>query len=120
MKINKILLKWLIFSILAAITMEITLFAQTIPQMKNASYLMRLMVTEVWATIQWMFIIPRNKLGNLFLNPAQLGITTYIFQFITQMFSNKYWMKMKTPIDDYFGVLVMCIGMVVSKMRLFG
>jgi hypothetical protein len=100
--------------------MDLALFTQTTPSMKDASIFRKILSAEFWASVQWMFAIPANRLGNLFLNPAQIALSSYIFDFASQLLSNKFWLKLTTSIDDYFGMIIIFLGMVVSKMRLLG
>jgi uncharacterized protein (DUF486 family) len=120
MNLVKIALIWVILNILTGITMDIALFLQTTPSMKDSSIFKKILSAEFWASVQWMFAIPANRIGNVFLNPAQLGISSYIFDFLAQILSNKFWLKLSTSIDDYIGMIVIFIAMVISKMRLFG
>ena len=81
---------------------------------------MKILSSEFWATIEWMFVVPANRLGNLFLNPAQISLSSYIFDFMAQLWSNAFWLNLPTPIDDYVGMVTIFIGMAVSKLRLCG
>ena len=116
----KIALLWLLLNILTGITMDLALFMQTTQGLKESSIYRKILSAEFWASVQWMFAIPANRIGNLFLNPAQLGLSSYIFDFLAQILSNKYWLKLSTSIDDYVGMIIIFLGMIVSKMRVFG
>ena len=100
--------------------MDLALFMQTTKGLKDSSIYRKILSAEFWASVQWMFAIPANRIGNLFLNPAQLGLSSYIFDFLAQILSNKYWLKLSTSIDDYVGMIIIFVGMIVSKMRVFG
>lgn len=110
---------WLFLNIMIGITMDFALFTQTTPEMENASIIMKILSSEFWASIQWMFIIPAQRIGFLFLNPAQLALSSYVFNFLSQLWSNKYWLKFPTTIDDYFGMILILFGMYVSKFKVF-
>ena len=116
----KIVLIWLILNIFTVITMDLALFMQTTPSMKNTSIYRKILSAEFWASVEWIFAIPANRIGNLFLNPAQIALSSYVFDFFSQILSNKYWLKITTTIDDYAGMIIIFIGMVVSKLRVFG
>jgi len=118
--IIKIALLWLVLNIMTGLTMDLGLFTQTTPSMKDATIYMKILVSEFWASIQWMFAIPANRIGNLFLNPAQIALSSYIFDFLAQLWSNKFWLKLTTTIDDYIGMVIIFAGMYVSKMKTFG
>ena len=124
MKMNWKMIKnislWVFLNCLIVMCMDLALFTQTTAGMKDASFIKKLLSAEFWASVQWMFAIPANRLGNLFLNPAQIGLSSYIFDFLAQLWSNKFWLKLTTSLDDYIGMVIIFLGMVVSKLRLFG
>ena len=88
--------------------------------MKNAGFLKKLLVAEILATIEWVFIIPSNRLGNTFLTAAQVALTTFIFDFIGQIGTNMFWLKLPTTIDDYAAMIIIFIGMAISAYKVFG
>jgi len=99
--------------------MDLGLFTQTTPSMKDSSIYMKILVSEFWASVQWMFAIPATRISNLFLNPAQIALSSYIFDFLGQFWSNKFWLNLPTSLDDYIGMVIIFIGIYVSKMRTF-
>ena len=62
---------WLFLNIMIGLTMEFALFTQTTSGMKEAGILQKILTSEFWASIEWMFVIPMQRIGNIFLNPAQ-------------------------------------------------
>ena len=114
------MLFWLFLNIGIMVFMDLALFMQTTPEMKNASFLKKLLVAELLATIEWVFIIPSNRLGNKFLTAAQVALTTFIFDFIGQIGTNKFWLKLPTTIDDYAAMIIIFIGMAISAYKVFG
>ena len=44
---------WIILNVLVVITMDLALFMQTTPEMKDATFLQKLKSSEMWATIEW-------------------------------------------------------------------
>jgi uncharacterized protein (DUF486 family) len=116
----KLGLIWIILNILTGITMDFALFTQTTAAMKDATIFRKILSAEFWASVQWMFAIPANRIGNLFLNPAQIGLSSYIFDFLAQLWSNKFWLKLNTSLDDYMGMILIFVGMYISKMQVFG
>ena len=111
---------WLFLNIMIGLTMDFALFTQTTSDMKDASIFLKILSSEFWASIEWMFVIPANRIGNTFLNPAQLSLSSYVFDFLAQLWSNTYWLNLPTTIDDYVGMIIILLGMVVSKLRLLG
>ena len=118
--IMKTILFWLFLNIMIGLTMDFALFMQTTPEMKNDNMLSKLLTTEFWATIEWMFVIPANRIGNTFLNPAQISLSSYIFDFLAQLWSNTFWLNLPTTIDDYAGMVLIFFGMFLSKFRILG
>ena len=66
---------WLILNILVMIFFDLALFLQTTPQMKGASFLKKLGLSELLATIQWMFLIPAHRVGNKFFDSCASHIS---------------------------------------------
>jgi len=111
---------WLFLNIMIGLTMDFALFTQTTADMKDANILVKLLSSEFWASIEWMFLIPANRIGNTFLSAPQLSLSSYIFDFLAQSWSNIYWLKLPTTIDDYTGMVLIFFGMYASKYTLFG
>ena len=112
-------LYWIFLNILIVACMDLALFMQTTLK-PDASIYQKLFTSEFWATIEWLFIIPAQRIGNTFLNPAQLNLSSFVFDFFGQIVTNNFWLKIPTTIDDYAGMILILIGMFVSKMRTFG
>ena len=120
MNLTYIILFWILLNILLLIAVQIALFAQTTPEIENASMFIKLIHSEFWASIEWICVIPAQRLGILFLNPAQLALSSYVFQFLSQIVSNTFWLKLRTTIDDYVGMILILVGMYISKFRVCG
>ena len=120
MNILQTVLLWLFLNILIVIAMQFALFMQTTDVLKTASMVEKIITSEFWATVQWVFVIPAQRLGILFFNPAQLAMSSYIFNFISQIFSNAFWLKLPTTIDDYVGMGIILLGLYFAKFRFFG
>ena len=110
---------WLFLNIMIGLTMDLALFTQTTPEMADASIFMKVLSSEFWASIEWMFLIPAQRIGILFLSPAQLSLSSYVFDFLAQLWSNAFWLKLPTTIDDYVGMLLILFGMYAAKFKLF-
>ena len=115
-----LVLFWLFLNIMVGLTMDFAGFTQSTAGMKDAGILQKILTSEFWATIEWMFVIPSNRIGNTFLNPAQLSLSSYVFDFLAQLWSNTYWLKLPTTIDDYVGMILILFGMFASKYVIFG
>uniref|UniRef100_A0A6C0KM88 Uncharacterized protein n=1 Tax=viral metagenome TaxID=1070528 RepID=A0A6C0KM88_9ZZZZ len=111
---------WLILNIIIGLTMDFALFTQTTPDFKDAGIFPKLLSSEFWASIEWMFVIPANRIGNTFISAAQLSLSSYVFDFLAQLWSNSYWLKLPTTIDDYAGMILIFFGMYSSKYIIFG
>ena len=116
----KTIILWFLLNIGIMVFMDLALFMQTTPSMKNASFLKKLGVSELLATTEWLFIIPANRIGNRFMSAAQVSLWSYIFDFLGQILSNAFWLKLPTTLDDYSGMILIFIGMVISSYKLLG
>ena len=113
-------LLWLFLNIMVGLTMDFALFTQTTPEMKNSGIFSKIISSEFWASVEWMFLIPANRIGNTFLTPPQISLSSYVFDFLAQLWSNAFWLKIPTTIDDYIGMFLILFGMYVAKYTLFG
>ena len=111
---------WIFLNIMIGLTMDFALFTQTTPEMKDANILVKILSSEFWASIEWMFLIPAQRIGITFLSAPQLSLSSYIFDFLAQLWSNAYWLKLPTTIDDYVGMVLIFSGMYASKYAIFG
>lgn len=114
------ILIWLFLNIMIGLTMDFALFTQTTDDMKDASILAKILSSEFWASIEWMFLIPANRIGNTFLTGPQISLSSYVFDFLAQLWSNSYWLKLPTTIDDYVGMFLIFFGMYAAKYTVFG
>ena len=115
-----LLLFWVVLNLLVVAFMDLALFTQTLPSIVHTNILNKILITEFFASIEWLFVIPSQRIGYLFFNPAQLGMTSYFFNFIGQIVSNNFWLKIPTLIDDYAGMVIILIGMYITLYRTFG
>ena len=120
MNIFKTVILWLLLNVLIVIAMQIALFAQTTDENKTKTMFETMISSQFWATMEWIFVIPAQRLGIQIFNPAQLAMSSYVFNFISQIGSNAFWLKLPTTIDDYAGMVLIMIGMIFSKMQIFG
>ena len=111
---------WLLLNVAIILFMDLAMFMQTTPNMKEAGFLKKLGVSELFATIEWMFLIPANRIGNRVLTAAQVSLSSFVFDFLGQIASNRWWLKLPTTPDDYIGMVLILVGMAVSTYRVFG
>ena len=116
---QKIIL-WILLNLCVVVLMDLAMFQQTTPEMENATFLKKLMWSEFWATLQMMFVIPVNRLGNAFFTAPQLSLSSYVFNFIGQIMTNLFWLKKPVYIDDYASMIIILGAMYVSAYKLLG
>jgi uncharacterized protein (DUF486 family) len=119
MNIFKTVILWLLLNVLIVIAMQIALFAQTTDENKKDSMFEIIITSQFWASMEWIFVIPAQRLGILLFNPAQLAMSSYVFNFLSQIGSNAFWLKLPTLIDDYIGMGLILLGMYVAKFKVF-
>jgi uncharacterized protein (DUF486 family) len=110
---------WISLNIIIVILMDVALFNQTTPNMENVPFLTKLGWAELWATLEWVFVIPANRMGNLFLTAPQLSLSSYVFDFLGQIGTNKYWLNVPTTLDDYIGMVIIFMAMSISAYKIF-
>jgi uncharacterized protein (DUF486 family) len=111
---------WIFLNILIVACMDLALFMQTTFKSDKATIYNKLLTSEFWATMEWLVLVPAQRIGNTFLNPAQLNLSSFVFDFLGQIVTNNFWLKIGTTIDDYVGMVIILIGMYCSKMQVFG
>jgi len=117
---KKEILIWLLLNVAIIIFMDLAMFMQTTPNMKKAGFGKKLASAEFWATCEWMFLIPANRIGNKFLTAAQVSLSSFVFDFIGQIGTNTLWLKIPTTLDDYAAMIIIFGGMTISAYKLFG
>lgn len=115
-----LLLFWIFLNLSVMVTMDLALFMQTTAGMKDASTIKKILTAEFWATIEWMFVIPSNRIANRFLSAAQVSLSSYVFDFLGQVLSNAFWLKLPTTLDDYAAMVLIFVAMIISKYHLAG
>lgn len=117
---TRMIIFWIFLNLCIVALMDLAMFQQTTPGMENASFLKKLMWAEMWATIEWMFIIPVNRLGNAFFTAPQLSLSSYVFNFIGQILTNLFWLKKPVTLDDYSAMIVILGAMYISAYKILG
>ena len=111
---------WLVMNLFIVALMDIALFYQGTPAMKHATFTKKLLATEMWASAQWLFIIPASRIGNKFLSAAQLGLASFVFDFVGQIVTDVVWLKVPITIDDWAAMAIIMGAMYVSIYKLAG
>ena len=96
-----LVLFWLFLMVVITVAMQGALFMTASPQMKHASFLKKIAGAELSATLEYALAIPANRLANMLMSAAQVGLATYVFDFIGQIATNRFWLKVPTTVDDY-------------------
>ena len=117
---KKAIFIWTIMNLIVIAMMDLALFSQTTGSLKDASWHKKLLHTELWAIGQWLFIIPSERIGNRFLTAPQLGLTSFLFDFIGQIITNLFWLKIPIPIDDWVAMMIILGAMYSSLYKVFG
>ena len=52
-------------------------------------------------------------------NSTKISLSSYVFDFLGQLVTNKYWLNVPTTIDDYVGMIIIFIGMAISAYKIF-
>ena len=111
---------WVVLNLITVAFMDIALFSQTTGSLQQASWHKKLLHSELWAIGQWIFIIPSERIGNKFLSATQLGLASFLYDFIGQIATNIFWLKIPIPLDDWFAMALILIAMDVSINKKFG
>ncbi len=116
----KLFIIWLFLNVMVAITMDLAFFVNNMDFMKNSGFIKKLAMSEFWATIEWMFLIPANRMGNKILTAAQVNLSSFVFDFLGQIATNKFLLDLPTTVDDYTAMGLILLGMYFSIYKTFG
>ena len=111
---------WIFLHLVITATMNLGLFMQTTPGMKDAGIIKKILTAEFWATIQWMFGIPFNRIGNWFLSAPQVSLASDFFTLLGTILTNAFWLNLPTTVDDYATIVIILVAMVISKYNIVG
>lgn len=123
MKLTNSLYKWiivLVLSILATLFSQLSLFIPTLSSVEKLHMVIKTGLSLVLLFVQWIFIIPFIRIGLTVMNPIQITIFVFLITFVVQLITNIYVFGNQNTIDDYVASGLMVIGIIVSKMEVFG
>jgi hypothetical protein len=115
--------RWFVVIILLVIATtfaQLSLFIPTLRTIESMQMSIKLLLSVILLFIQWMFIIPVIRIGLKIMNPIQITILAFVVTFIVQLVTNVYVFGNKNTIDDYIASVIMILGILISKMGLFG
>lgn len=115
--------RWFVVIILLVIATtfaQLSLFIPTLSTIESMHMSIKLLLSVILLFIQWMFIIPVIRIGLKIMNPIQITILAFVVTFIVQLVTNVYVFGNKNTIDDYIASVIMILGILISKMGLFG
>jgi hypothetical protein len=115
--------KWILIvflCIIASLFSQLSLFIPTMKTVENLNMIIKTAISVSLLFVQWIFIIPFIRIGLTVMNPIQLTIFVFLVTFVVQLVTNVYVFGNKNTIDDYIATGLMLIGIVISKMGLFG
>ena len=114
---------WLLLFLLSAVSSllsQLSLFVPTLKIMDNAPVSLNLAISIFFVLIQTALIIPMLWKGLLIMSPIQLKIFVFVITFFVQLITNQYIFENVNTVDDYFAIIIMILGMVISKLKIFG
>ena len=117
---KKAIFIWVVMNFIVIAMMDLALFGQTTGKLKDASWHKKLLHAEIPAIGQWLFIVPSERIGNHFMTAPQLGLSSFLFDFIGQIITNVFWLKIPIPIDDWAAMGIILGAMYVSVYKVFG
>lgn len=113
MKFIYILFFWIFLNIILSAILDYAL--KTHPQ---SNWTINILHSEFWASIEWMFLVPAQMIGNTFLTATQLSLTSFFFNYLGQVIIQIKDAKL-TTIDDYSTLLMILVGLYISITKMF-
>jgi hypothetical protein len=109
-----------VLSVISSLLSQLALFVPTLKLMENSPLSLNLAISIFFVLIQTALIIPMLWKGLLIMSPIQLTIFVFVITFLVQLITNKYIFENVNTIDDYFAMILMTLGIVISKLKTFG
>jgi len=116
----KTLIIWIILNILILVTGQLSAYLQVNKEFVEKSFLYKVLLTEFFASFQWIFVIIYMRLSYTFLTPVEISLYSYITSFIGQILSNKFLVDQETTFYDYISILLILIGAYITSTKVFG
>ena len=114
--------KWafvLICAILATICSQLSFFIITLPYIKHLNIIIIFLVSICFLLVQLVFMIYYIMFGLQLMRTITLVILVFILTFIIQLIMNYYVFNNVNTVDDYIGMILMIIGIIISKTQFF-
>lgn len=105
---------------LSALLSQISLFAPTLKFMEGSTLLLKLSISVIIVLIQGFLVIPLLWSGLTVMSPVQLTIFVFVITFLIQLVTNEALFGNANTIDEYVATVLIILGIVVSKFRIFG
>jgi hypothetical protein len=118
----KYIFNWALLFVLSAVSAllsQLALFVPTLKGMENSPLSLNLAISIFFVLIQTALIIPMLWKGLVIMSPIQLTIFVFVVTFLVQLITNVYIFGEVNTIDDYVAMIVMTLGIVISKLKLF-
>jgi len=117
---TKTLIIWFILNIIISTTGELATYLQINKNFVGKSFYYKVLLTEFFASFQWIFVIIYLRLSYTFLTPVEISLYSYLFAFIGQILSNKFLIKQTTYFYDYISMLLVLLGAYITSYKVFG
>ena len=109
---------WSFLNIMISITLNYALYAQL--ELGINSFWEKLLHSEFWASIEWIFLIPAQVIGYSFFTPIQLSLTSFGFEYLTQLLFVIYnGLQKNITLDEYVGLFIILFALYASKTNMF-
>lgn len=114
--------KWaivLLCAVIATLCSQMSFFIITLPSIKHLHILIIFLISFGFLLIQLAFMIHYVRLGLDLMRTVSLVILVFIITFIIQLITNYYIFNNTNTLDDYIGMIIMIIGIIISKTQCF-
>ena len=98
---------------------QFALFISTLREFDHLTMSIKMMISICFTLIQLGFMVYYVMFGIEIMNPISLVMLVFIITFILQLITNIYIYGNKNTIDDYVGMVIMIIGIFISKTQVF-
>ena len=109
----------ILFATIGTFLGQFSLFITTLHELDNLNMLIKILISICFTLVQLGCMVYYINIGIQIMNTITLVIFVFIITFILQLITNIYVYGNKNTIDEYVGMLIMIIGIIISKTQVF-
>lgn len=116
----KIVLFWIFLNICVIILLQLQIYMESRPGMKEELLINKIKNEEIFSILQLLFLIPIIKIGMSFMTIAQSTLISFVLLFISQVFADSILFEIPMSLDDYIAMIMIIGAIYISLYQIVG